>query len=742
MKLLSHWLELPEAGLIGRWILHSLWEGALIAAAFSLVRFALRKHSAATRYLAGCIALLLVVLTPLLTLSALGSYSQTSASSQFDLSRFAVSSSASSEAVLAPGDFSARLSARMLASIAPYLSLYWLVGVLICSIRLGRSCWCVHKLSSSDKQPVALPWIAMMERLRLRLRIARPVRLFQSARVDVPTVLGWLRPIILLPAATLAGLTPQQVEVILAHELAHVRRFDYLVNACQCLVETLMFYHPAVWWISRCIREEREHCCDDLAVEICSDRVIYAHALASLETFRTNLPEVALAATGTGNLLGRIQRLLAVPGVRPTTFRHFAGLLLVIVGLLSVLLGTCMLIGRPQFTAAARIKLPDVQPLPGTEGSASSGLVPLFLKREVEVIRSDFVLGRVVGNLDLVTQWTSKQPSSKLTTNQVIALLRKRLTLGSVGDTRLIEIRAAGADPSEAAQLANAVARSYCDYRLESSKQLSRRGLEELELRFGQQEEKVRSKQAEVDHWRDKLQIPEGLSVEPPRPAYTAEMLNRLHQLRIEAKSQVVGEESLVRQLKSLSSEEVVGAMPTAMPDVLLASLMEHKNRAEQNLLAIRIDYAQEHPEVIKASSQLKDLNEKISKRIEGIIIGLEKRVASNRERLRDLEEEIERASERNLSREQEWRPFYEAKRELEELQRFRQILNLKIASERIDGSLPLSGSLVEIVDAAIPPSRANAPSRRQGMAFCLFGFVFNVTGFVLLRTKSTDLLS
>ena len=114
-----------------------------------------------------------------------------------------------------------------------------------------------------------------------RLGVSRPVRLLKSALVEVPTVIGWFRPVILLPAATLTGLTPGQLEAILAHELAHVRRLDYVVNAFQCLVETLMFYHPVAWWISRCIREERENCCDDLVIKVCGDRLAYARALAT-----------------------------------------------------------------------------------------------------------------------------------------------------------------------------------------------------------------------------------------------------------------------------------------------------------------------------------------------------------------------------------------------------------------------------------------------------------------------------
>jgi hypothetical protein len=131
--------------------------------------------------------------------------------------------------------------------------------------------------------------------------------------VDVPTVLGWLRPVIILPVAVVAQLSPAQVEAVLAHELAHVRRHDYLVNLFQRVAEAVLFYHPAIWWISARVREEREHCCDDLAIDTCGDRDNYATALAELENRRTTAPVLGLAATD-GPLLNRIRRILQVSG--------------------------------------------------------------------------------------------------------------------------------------------------------------------------------------------------------------------------------------------------------------------------------------------------------------------------------------------------------------------------------------------------------------------------------------------
>ncbi|MGH9620231.1 MAG: GWxTD domain-containing protein, partial [Bryobacteraceae bacterium] len=152
-------------------------------------------------------------------------------------------------------------------------------------------------------------WQQELVRLSARLHLSRPVLLLESALADAPVVLGHLRPLILVPAGLLAGLPPQQIEAILLHELAHIRRHDYLVNLLQRFAECLLFYHPAAWWISRVIGAERENCCDDLAVSLSGDAHQYASALAALEQNRCSGREPAVAATG-GSLVKRIRRLL------------------------------------------------------------------------------------------------------------------------------------------------------------------------------------------------------------------------------------------------------------------------------------------------------------------------------------------------------------------------------------------------------------------------------------------------
>ena len=170
-------------------------------------------------------------------------------------------------------------------------------------------------------RPAPSEWQQTLNQLRTRLNLSRPVRLLTSTLVQVPTVAGWLRPVVLIPVGALAGLPPEHIEALLAHELAHIRRHDYLVNILQSLAEALLFYHPAVWWISNHIRNDRELCCDDIAVSINGDAFTYASALAGLESHRPAHFTPALAANG-GSLADRIARLL---GVHRSSVRAFPG---------------------------------------------------------------------------------------------------------------------------------------------------------------------------------------------------------------------------------------------------------------------------------------------------------------------------------------------------------------------------------------------------------------------------------
>ena len=238
---------------------------------------------------------------------------------------------------------SARLAALrdLLNPALPWLVALWVVGVVALSVRLAHGWMMARRLRTDGTRATSASLQQVLERLAARMRVSRPVQLLESLLVEVPAVIGWLRPVILVPASALTGLTPQQLEVLLAHELAHVRRYDYLVNVVQCVIETLLFYHPAVWWVSRRVRDEREHCCDDLAVQLCGDRQLYASALVDMERLRPRTPRLALAATGGGgSLLNRVKRLMRPTAARSEFFPRWAAGVASVVAVTVALLAT------------------------------------------------------------------------------------------------------------------------------------------------------------------------------------------------------------------------------------------------------------------------------------------------------------------------------------------------------------------------------------------------------------------
>jgi beta-lactamase regulating signal transducer with metallopeptidase domain len=214
----------------------------------------------------------------------------------------------------------------------PMLLRLWLIGLVLMCLRLCGGYYLLTRLKQTSIEEPGRHLSEIVERLARRLGISRPVQLMLSSRVETPSVIGVMKTVILFPASALVRLSPSEVEAIIAHELAHVRRHDYLVNVLQSVVEAILFFHPAVWWISSVVRSERENCCDDLAISATGDRPGYAKALLSLEGLRAGAPRLAVAASG-GSLLGRIRRLA---GVRhsPRNFYPAAILVTILVAML------------------------------------------------------------------------------------------------------------------------------------------------------------------------------------------------------------------------------------------------------------------------------------------------------------------------------------------------------------------------------------------------------------------------
>ena len=213
-----------------------------------------------------------------------------------------------------------------------------------------------------------------MPRLQQRLGISRVVRYCECRLVSVPAVIGLFRPVVLLPMRALTGLTPSQLEAVIAHELGHIKRFDVAVNFFQVIAETLFFFHPAVWWLNKRIRADREDCCDDVAIAACGEKAGYARALATMEGWR-DVPDFAMAATG-GSVAARVARLLGISEQNTST--RTAGVFTASLVLTAALAAGAISLGMVEpakasaFIGAEPVLLAqaDAQPAPGAPGEA------------------------------------------------------------------------------------------------------------------------------------------------------------------------------------------------------------------------------------------------------------------------------------------------------------------------------------------------------------------------------------
>ncbi|MCR6661088.1 MAG: M56 family metallopeptidase [Asticcacaulis sp.] len=310
----------PHMEALGFTLVHFCWQAALIAAAYKLTELFRPNLRPQARYTLGLAALLAM------TLAALATYIYEEIRLYQPVAAGTVSASPLFDSA------QAQTLSQSLSNWLPWLDAFWLMGVLALTFRMASRLWQVHGLK---KHAQAAP-IAVQDRFSALLRrfgLTGKVQVRLHPAITGPFVVGAFRSVVYLPLSAVTSLSPAQLDAVLSHELEHIRRADYLWNLVQNLIETLFFYHPAVWWIGARLREQRELCCDDAAIRTCDDPITYATALLNLEEQRRGMPanlapaNLAMALNGQGRheLLSRISRILGeTPDsrlkVRPVAF--------------------------------------------------------------------------------------------------------------------------------------------------------------------------------------------------------------------------------------------------------------------------------------------------------------------------------------------------------------------------------------------------------------------------------------
>lgn len=333
---------------LGYTMLHSLWQGGLIALLCYFAWRLIPEDRPRWAYHTGIAALLLMLLGSGYTFHH---YFQASnaveMTHEMNLSGVELDLTGTSVFLVAGKQTLAEQAEVFLRPFAPYLSILWVLGVLFMSLRSLGGLWQIHRLKHQARPIIAGPWLETLAPLQGRLGIRRQVTLKASRTIKAPLTMGHFKPVILIPLHMLTGLPPTHIEAMLLHELAHIRRYDFLVNLLQVWVETLFFFHPAVWWISHRVRVSREWCCDDHAALACGNKFAYARVLTTLRDPHASSVFLTVSAMGTNqDFSNRIFRLIKPNKLYTLRGSIFTGLLIA-----TLTFGLTLWINTPQTQA-------------------------------------------------------------------------------------------------------------------------------------------------------------------------------------------------------------------------------------------------------------------------------------------------------------------------------------------------------------------------------------------------------
>ncbi|MEA5403502.1 M56 family metallopeptidase [Arcicella sp. DC2W] len=311
---------------VGWTLLHSVWQLMALAIVLKAVFFFV-KNSAIKKYWFGFASLLFQVFASIITFLIVFEENSVSSITQtnFTFDKIAQTNLSTSSTVASNTSIWMDFQILFSENVNVFVSA-WMIGMLFLSIRLMGGYFYTEQLRWKYTKTIQGDTLVLFNQLLEKVNIKKGINLLESSLATSPMTIGFLQPVILLPIGLITGLSNKELEAVLAHELAHIKRHDYLVNIIQSLVEIIFFFHPATWWISANIREERENCCDDLAIELCGNKVYLAKALTKVEIFQqqTNMSLAMGFAGKKQTLLGRVHRIL---GVKKTKSVNYAGII-------------------------------------------------------------------------------------------------------------------------------------------------------------------------------------------------------------------------------------------------------------------------------------------------------------------------------------------------------------------------------------------------------------------------------
>ncbi len=325
MKKLTDIINYNTSSALGWTLIHSIWQGFAILLVFGILYYIFKPS--ATRYRLGIGALTLQFVAAIITFFTI--YQPVSPSTALPSNQaFGNFFLNNPNLIFTPKKLTALQQIEFfLQNNLDVFVMIWLVGTTLLLLRLVVGFTHVQSLKVQQVSPIGTDIQALMDNLLEKMQMPATIKLLESARASVPMTIGWIKPVVLLPVGIASGLTIKQLEAILAHELAHIKRYDYLVNIFQNFVEILFFFHPATWIISGKVRDERENCCDDFAVEICGDSLVLAKALTQVASFQQQ-PRLAMAfGAKRQTFMDRIRRIIGINDSKPMSYGNWIAVL-------------------------------------------------------------------------------------------------------------------------------------------------------------------------------------------------------------------------------------------------------------------------------------------------------------------------------------------------------------------------------------------------------------------------------
>jgi len=410
--------------------------------------------------------------------------------------------------------------------------------------------------------------------------------------------------------------------------------------------------------------------------------------------------------------------------------------IIITVFLITAIIATAVTFILPEsFASTARIKVEsDVNDIGGGTAPSVAGSMydPYFIQTTFEIMQSQLVLSNVIAHLNLNVEWGKKYFNGEtLKTTETMEILKGRMSLAPVRNTKLIAITVYSDDKNEAAVIANGIADAYRNYRFESRRELTLKGVQALEQQFQDEEQVIQTNQDYVEQLRQKLGITGDMAAAPGfTPDFDHEKLARYHDMQIE------GERTYKELLVQLQELQTIAAtnktllrdvMPTVAGDAALSGLLDKLRESQQTLVAKTNDYALNNPVVTRMQSVIDELNHEIDARVDGILAALQSQVNSKKAALDSLTEAVETGKRKDLEESAKMQPYYDQKNRVESLKEFQKLLHAKIESERLELEIPKT-SMVQVTDQAEPGKSPVKPNKTVNIVLGLvFGLIMGV---------------